>query len=638
MSKIKFIRLCVAVMLAVLFTFSAAACGPTGPRRGGNLSYDEYSTDYDPDVDSWLQVHPDDEDVEVTWFTNYSYADYAADLIYKRTGVRLKYQSAMSTDNRELNNMIAGDNLPDIITISDLGTRIQLAEEGYAYAIDRLAESYAPSLLNRISPEHRDYYSASDGYMYGVASNFYNDADITEYEDDLGAKQYMNYDVVVRKDYLEAFIAYKTAQSPGYDPDTHITKPTGFIEMAKWVKSTYNLSNSNPTVALYPFMLTATNDYFNYSLSALMEFFCVPYEDSDGNYVYQYDTPEFLEVVKFLNTMYRENLITSSNFSYDRETLGSQILNGRPFALIGTSQTQGGYLTNYEKAGYNAATGKVADSNQYVSIVLTNERGDAPLLMDYAGRGLYVTMITKNAKRVDRIIKVIDYMMSEQGQREIYYGETEGEYYDYKVRPGEINPDTNTVSTYGVMEWTSKAHDMLEKNNVTSLYNAGFSRKTMLTNIMYTRMTAGSSSYYGITWLQEWLEYRNKSTYFDYTFSRVPFRYPLETGNLVEINEYIDIQANVEAVWIEALPKLIMASSEAAVEQIYNKALSDSYDKGAAKWTAFRNKYFKQYKEYLGIEYAWPKADPSYVAPPVTLYGSAEKYKIDPPSYTNWKN
>ena len=638
MRNSKIIKFIVVIMLTGVFTVGAAACGGIpGIGNGGKLSYNEYPTNYSAEIDSWLQIHPDDEDVEVTWFTNYTYADYAADLIYKRTGVKLKYQSALTTDNSELNTMIAGDKLPDIVTISDLGTRVQMAEEGYAYAIDRLAESYAPSLLKRLTPEHKDYYSASDGHMYGIASNFYNDGDISEY-DEMGAKQYMNYDVVVRKDYLEAFIAYKTSLDSNFNPDSYVTKPAGFLEMSKWVKSTYNLANSNPTICLYPFMPTATNDYFNYTLSALMELFCVPYEDSNGNYVYQYDTPEFIEVMEFLNTLYNEKLITSSNFSYSRTDIGTQILNGRPFALIGASQTQGGYFANYEKAGYNATTDTVADSNRYVSIVLTNSRGDAPLLMDYAGRGLYVTMITKNCKRVDRVIKVMDYMMSEQGQRELYYGETEGEYYSYKVRPGEINPDTNKVSTYGVMEWTDKAKDLLKRNNVTTLYNAGITRKTMITNILYTRITSGDSNYYGISWLQEWLEYNNKSAYFDYTFSRVPFRYPLDITNRIELNEYIDMQADIEAVWIEAYPKMIMASSIAAMRAIYDKALSDSYLKGANQWTAFRNRNFKEYKEYLNIQYAWPKADPSYVQPAVTLYGSTEKYAMERPEYISWVN
>lgn len=63
---------------------------------GGDLLYDRYPTDYDPDIDSWEQIDPDDEDVEITWFTNYTYTDRISDLIYKRTGVKVKFQSAMT--------------------------------------------------------------------------------------------------------------------------------------------------------------------------------------------------------------------------------------------------------------------------------------------------------------------------------------------------------------------------------------------------------------------------------------------------------------------------------------------------------------------------------------------------------------
>lgn len=200
--------------------------------------------------------------------------------------------------------------------------------------------------------------------------------------------------------------------------------------------------------------------------------------------------PNLWKCWNFFNQLYRENLITSSNFSYTKDNINSQILNGRPFAYIGASQQHGAYLANREKSGYNQTTGKVADSNEYVSIVLTNSKGDAPLLLDYAGRGLHITMITANCKRPDRVIKVMDYLMSEQGQRELYYGETEGEYYTYKVRPGEVNPETGKVSTYGVIEWTEAAKQALRENNPSKVYGMGLARYTMLTNIPYTRMTS----------------------------------------------------------------------------------------------------------------------------------------------------
>lgn len=631
MKKLITSSLCAVIMLII--AFSAIACGHSGGNKGG-LKYNEFPTNYDPDKNSWEQIDPDDEDVDITWFTNYTfYGGKAADLIYDRTGVKVKFQSAMTNDNQELSTMIAGDELPDVITIGDLRTRVQLGEEGYAYAIDKLAESYAPSLLNRISEEHKRYYSGSDGHLYGLASNFYNDADIAEYEDNIGGHQFMNYDVIVRKDYLNAYIAHKKAQDVSFNQDS-ITRPAAFLEMCKWVKQRYGLKNSNPTVLLAPFNLTATNDCFNYSLSALMEMFCVPMEDSEGNYLYQYDTPEFVEVIKFLNELYRANLITSGNFSYKRSDVGSNLLNGKAFAYIGASQQHISELGIREKEGHDNATGITDDEHTYVSIVLTNSRGDAPLLLDYAGRGLYVTMITKNCKRVDRVIKVMDYLLSEQGQREMYYGKNEGEYYTYAVKPGEVDPETGKVSTYGRMEWTEKAKEALRKNNTSALFDMGITKTHMLTNLMYTKMT--SHDKYGINWLQTWMEFKNKCAYFDYSVSRVPFRYPLDVSDQKALNDYTEIQTDIESVWIEALPNFIMADSEEQVSKLYSAALAKTYDKGARKWVEYRNRCFKAYKQELNIKYAWPKADPEYVAPEVSLFGGSAKYMIVCPDWITW--
>ena len=626
-----------AVMLLMFLALALGmvACGGYG--FGGELSYDKYPTDYDPNVDSWKQIDPDDEDVEITWFVNNAYTDYSADLIYKNTGVRVNFQTALTSDNTELNTMISGNKLPDIITINDLTTRVQLAEQGYVYAIDRLAESYAPSLLSRISQEQLDYYSASDGHCYGLAQNFYNDEDIRAMEEDYEQYQYPTSDVIVRRDYLEEYIAYKKSVDANFNPDTTITKPSGFIEMVKWVKEKYNLSNANPTVAFSPFLKTAQNDSFSLALTALTEMFAVPYEDKDGNYLYWYDTPEFYEVISFMNTLYKEKLVFSENFSYTREQLGTHLMNGKPVAYIGASQQLGGYLAIREKQGYNPQTDTIDPAYEYVSIVLTNEKGDAPLIMDYAGRGSNVTMITKNCKRVDRVIKVFDYMMSEQGQREMYYGETEGEYYNYVVRPGEIDPDTGKVSRYGVMEWTDKAKDLFKKDNLTTVYQLGFTRQSLLTNPLYKRLTGGKDNPIGATMVMHYIEYRNKTTYFDYGYSRVPFRYPItDNASIDDLNDYIEIQAKIEETWIEALPKLIMATDSNALKSIYDETLQETYDEGANQWTQFRNDRFKAYKEYLNIDYAWPKADPEYKAPEVKLFGSSEKYYKERPEWISY--
>lgn len=113
-------------------------------------------------------------------------------------------------------------------------------------------------------------------------------------------------------------------------------------------------------------------------------------------------------------------------------------------------------------------------------------------------------------------------------------------------------------------------------------------------------------------------------------------RYPLDTSDQKALNEYSEIQSDIEAVWIEAYPRMIMASDKAEMKKIYQAALQKTYEKGASRWLEYRNRCFKAYKEELGISYAWPKADPSYVAPEVTLFGGASKYMIDVPEYISW--
>lgn len=619
------------LIIISLLVFSLFACADIGGNMG-EADYTRYSTDYDKNKDSWLQIDPGDEDVEITWLMDFAWASQNyEELIYKRTGVKINFQTALNNDHAELNTAIAGGKLPDVVSLSNTQVRIQLAEEGYLYSINKLAESYAPSLLNRVSPEHWDYYKSTDGNTYSLASNFYNDSDLSEFEE-MGGSQYSLCDIIVRADWLNAYLEYRKNIDPSFDQDKEITKPSGFIEMCKWVKQTYSLSNSNPTVLLSPFNKTAVNDVISYSLTALMEFFGVPYEDKDGNYVYQYDTDEFVEVINFLNELYSNKLVSSSNFAYTKNEAKTQILNGKSFASIGSNQDNRVQLAQREFNGYDKTDNSVKEENDYVSIMLTNEKGDAPLLMDFAGRGLYNVVITKNCNREDRVIKVLDYLMSEQGQREMIYGEIEGEYYTYKVRPGEINPKTGKVSTYGLIEPTALLKQAVSKGNSSSVITLGIGRLSPLVNSMYARMVSEYDDYAGIVAPYYWSSYKIKKTYFENTFSRIPFRFKLAVTDREALNTYVDQQADIEAIWIEALPKMIMASNKNKMMELYNAALSQSYVKGAKEWTEYRNKCFKENKVAMGIDYAWPKNDPSYVASEVKLFGAADKY-MDLPAW-----
>lgn len=582
--------------------------------------YSQYESDYDETINSWEQIDPEDEDVEVTWFMDYTFSDqFVADLIYRRTGVKIKFINALNSTHDELNTMIAGNKLPDIVSVDNKALQIQLCEEGYVYAINELAKAYAPSLLYYgWIDEQLEYNKSPDGNTYYVTSHFYKDEDIKDFEE-LGGTQYANYSVVVRKDYLIAYINYKLKNDPTFNPDTEITKPSGFIEMCKWVKSKYKISNSTPTVC----MSTFPTDGVSTSVTAMMQFFSAPQENADGSLPYNYDSQEFVDVMKFYNQLYRDHLIVSANFGYDIDDIKSQISSGRCFAFIGNPQTYRSAFVQREKGGYDKDADYVDEEHQYVSIVLTNEEGEAPLLSSYIGKGgMYQTMITKNCKRPDRVIKVIDYIMSEQGMREMIYGEVEGEYYNFTVRPGEIDPDTGKVSKYGQIEPTNEMKDLIAAgfSKGYSILGYGLGRLSPIVNPLYARLVSKYDDFAGIVQPYYWIVYQQKYIYRKYT-SISTLNYPVDVTNRRAYNTYSDQLADIGKIWAEAVPQMFMAENESQVELLYRVALQKTYDAGAESYSNYRSESFMKYKQSKGVTYAWDKNYPDYVAPQVYLLG-----------------
>lgn len=629
----------ILITLSTICVLFLLGCGNNTSNQNSGLNYGE-KQDLDANLNSWEQIDPDDADVEIDWWVDSTNWDFyqIADLVYRKTGVKINFTTALNSDGSELSTMIAGGRLPDVITITDYSTRVQLAEEGYVYSISKLADYYAPSLTDRISTELTNYYAASDGEIYGLANNFYSDDDLASYEE-TGGSVLPNYAVVVRKDYLNAYISYKKSVDPNFNENEETTTPSGFIEMCNWVKEHYNLSNANPTVVLSEFLSKASNGSISSALSGLMEYFSVPKEDSDGNLVYEYATDEFQEVLLFLNELYRDKLIVSSNFGYSSTNIITNIKNGYPFAVIGAIQNYSMGFANRSAAGYDTTSKTFDDEYQYVPIVVTNEAKEAPVLLDMTGRGLRVSMITNNCDRIDRVIKVFDYLVSEQGQRECYYGEVEGQYFNYTVLPNEtktITVDGKEIEhtyIYGQVEWTDDAKQLLGAANNSGWYNAGIKQISILQNPLYVAMTSLNNT--EMDTFQFYERYIQKAALIPYTYSRLPFKYPIDTSDIKVYNDMIDLQATLEKVWIDYLPSIIMASSSDAALKIYETALEKARNKGYVAWLEYQNASYQLNKQAMGITFGWPKNDPNYVAPEIKLQGFDDTYYIPVPEYIN---
>ena len=168
----------VAVFSAfTLLSTTLAGCG------GGatELKYPDYPT-ANADTESWEQWEDyDPSQITIDWYVDYSSyawtganASIVSNMIKEKTGVSINFMTPVTDDGTQLNTLIAGNNLPDVITILANGAeRVQLAEEKYVYPINELSRRWAPRLMDRIDSDITKYFNASDGMIYGLPSHFY---------------------------------------------------------------------------------------------------------------------------------------------------------------------------------------------------------------------------------------------------------------------------------------------------------------------------------------------------------------------------------------------------------------------------------------------------------------------------------
>lgn len=615
------------VALLGAFTLLSTALVGCGGADATELKYPDYPT-ANADTESWEQWEDyDPSQIKIDWYVDYSSfawtgadASIVSNMIKEKTGVSINFMTPVNDDGTQLNTLIAGNKLPDVITILANGAeRVQLAEENYVYPINELSKRWAPRLMDRIDSDITKYFNASDGMLYGMPSHFYTTKDVEAYEAQ-GNELLSNGAIVARKDYLDAYIAYKKGQDATWQ-DVQATTPDGFIEMCKWVKQEYNLKANNPTVCLAPFETTNTTTG-NKAINWLMEYFNVVPEDENGNFVYQYEDERFLEMMQFLNTLYSEKLIIDSNFTTSTGQVGSYIQNGLPFVCVLSPQDYAANFKEWNLKNQNSdGSWKNDQSTEYVPILLTNKDGETPQLRSLAGNGYRYTMITANCKRPDRVIKLFDYLWSEEGQRLLYYG-VENSTYTYTA-PTSVYP-------YGTMQWTDEVKQAFN-NNTHGTYGM-LNSLVFLTNPMFSYLTQEEG--YPFNNYTSYVNYNLKAALGDYVYNHQILEFPLNTSD-EDYGDMITLRTRLFNLWIEYIPKIVMAKNNNAAKTMWEEALDYAKRYGYKDLTSWQNEAFLKYKQELGVTYGYPANDPNsgYSSLTVTsLFGDISKYVEVPES------
>ena len=559
--------------LAVLATILSSC---TGGGSSGKIDSIDDLPNYEAtpgDKDSWEYlkdpVTGQVESWDLEWYVNdptFAWNSYGSDrvsqVIKEKTGVTIKFTAPVTDDGQKLATMIAGNKLPDIISVQCWYNQCsQLANQGYLYPLDLLIEKWAPSFEDKIQTDIWNYFQEGDGFTYGVPNFAYS----TKYVNDTD-KMEPNGCLVVRED------LYAEAVNAGYP----MTSPDSFIEGCKYIAS------KHPEVI--PFQLDSFTSEGNDSIDWLAQYFCASYEDSEGNYVDVRTTERYKEMLGFLNTCHKEGLIQSANYSDKAEQIRTKISRGNVFVSAVTPQ-------DYQTAFLNCYT----SGKTYVPLVLRNKDGEAPILQDISGNGYLLSMITTNCKRPDKAIKLLEFLYSEEGQRLVAFG-VEGESWNWNSDHTQIVWSDRYVS--GV---NGNAEDMAWINTL------GLYQMTLLMNLAYI------NKYKPLNGRKDSDIYLDnlKRPMTPYSYNFKPTFLKHDTGH----DDYFQIstkEKKIESKWAEALVNIIRSNNYL---ETYADALDYAKRQGLEQVNAFNKTSYITTKTLLGVEWGYPGNRPDYVEP-----------------------
>lgn len=355
-----------------------------------------------------------DKPIEFDWYINFSwFARHWGDskvskYITQKTGVDINFIVPAGNEAEKLNTMIAGDALPDILTIGWYEGQVpMLIDSDLVWALDELADQYDPYFFQIVNQDKMSWYRQQDGHVYGYPNASYTPTDYDKYKGRLTS----NETFLVRKD------LYELLGSPD------MSTPEGFLNALRLAKAKFPKVDGQP---LIPFGTSEFSDVGCSQLQATLSHFLAISPEQNGEYrdvnLGLTDNPEYVRWLKMFRQANEEGLILTDIFVDKRSQIEEKAAQGRYFCML---------YQNYDmQAAQNARYSKNPDSVYIAVPGPKNSRGDDPVLSGGTIAGWTITLISKKCKDPGRAIQFLTYLISEEGQMDTNFG-IEGETYSY---------------------------------------------------------------------------------------------------------------------------------------------------------------------------------------------------------------
>ncbi len=365
------------------------------------------------------------------------FSDPIAQEIEKRTGFRIEYVDGAGAVEEKLNLMLSGQTYPDIVYLDSASpVRKAYEEAGALLGLNDLIEQYGPDIKEMYGDLLIRFQSA-DGEIYGLGDWYDLDPD-------------PNVMVMLKYDFLKEIVGQERA-------DNHEQPFTQeeFIQLLHDFKEKFPEIDGVETV---PISIQGKG----WDVSMLLGMFgIVEYYTGNERIEHKVRDPQFKELVKFANQLYREGLLDKDWITLDWNQLEEKVTKGYTFCTIDSN-----WITTRPNQSLRVTDGEDADFRSY-KVVGNGVTAEETTYNSRNTLGWGDWCITKNCKDPAAAMQFCNFMASEEGQYLTLWG-LEGVQWDYV--DGKHQPKQEILDSYRADEVaTSKEtgirrHRMFVKN------------------------------------------------------------------------------------------------------------------------------------------------------------------------------
>jgi putative aldouronate transport system substrate-binding protein len=565
----KSVRNAAALLMAFAFVAAAlAGCGTTQAPSAAPPSSATPATTA-PDAQGSTAVPAlepgwkgDTSPITFDWYCNYSWQiagdawqkTKVAQYVTSKTGVSLNIIAPAGNETEKLNTMIASNSLPDFVTSDSTDPLMKKAVDGgQILPLNDLADQYDPFFYTVIDKDVFAWYKQDDGKTYGYVNWAYGPETLTRYPNQIeGTTAFL-----VRKDMYEAIGS----------PD--MRTPEGFLNALQAAKEKYPEVNGQP---LIPLGFSEFGDSGCWSLwqgtfftSLLSEYLAQP-KAVDGKITDRLTDPEFVMWLKTIRKANEMGLVAKEVFIAKDAQIRENVAQGRYFAMI---------YRRSDMLAENTTLFKGDLKTSYIAIDPPANSKKDPCKIAVGGfSGWCITMISKNCKNPERAIEYMTYRLSDEGQRDTYLGK-QGETWDVIDGKEQFLPDV-----YSLMVSDKTTFD----NTIGGQYGA-----YPLLNFILSKK-----------WEAPQVE-PNKQP-FDWTLDKVVCEPEFNDLNPVPSSDEGVIDTKISNKWGEALPKLLLAKTDAEFDTLFSQFLADRSELGFEKLMAYWQAKYESNKAKLGMK------------------------------------